>query len=86
MFFGCNSLNYFDLSNFNMVNCDYSLLMFYNISCIKYINLYNFHNYNYISEFFKDKNELYVCQKDNIITNPNVYNCCNFNFEINKCD
>ena len=86
MFFGCNSLNYLDLSNFNMVNCDSSLLMFYNISSIKYINLYNFHNYKYISEFFKDKNKLYVCQKDNIITNPNVYNCCNFNFEINKCD
>jgi hypothetical protein len=60
---------------------------FSNISSIKYINLYNFTNDRIISNIFNDEdNHLYVCQKEKIINNPNVYNCCNSNFKAYECN
>ena len=59
---------------------------FSNISNIKYINLYNFTNDRIISDIFNSNaNQIYVCQKENIIYNPNAYNCCDSNFKVYEC-
>ena len=87
MFYGCISLISIDLSNFNMSICYSYNNFFSNISSIKFINLYNFTNDRIISNIFNDEdNHLYVCQKEKIINNPNVYNCCNSNFKAYKCN
>ena len=86
IFYECNSLNYLDLSNFNMINCDYYNNIFTNISNIKYINLHNFKNDKIISEIFEKGDNLFVCQKEKIIKNPRAYNCCNYIFEAHKCN
>ena len=87
MFYGCSSLRVIDLSNFDMKECTSYDDIFSNIDNIRYINLYNFKNDKIISQIFKyAKNLFFVCQKDNIITNPNAYNCCDYNYETDKCD
>ena len=87
MFYGCSSLRTIDLSNFDMKSCTSYYDIFSSIDNIKYINLYNFKNDKIISQIFDEaKNIFFVCQKDNIITNPNAYNCCDYNFEADKCD
>ena len=86
MFYGCSSLESIDLSNFDMINCYLYNYMFSNIDRIKYINLYNFKNDKIISNTFNQvDNIIFVCQKDNIIDNIKVYNCCNSNFEVYNC-
>ena len=86
MFYECSSLESIDLSNFDMINCNSYTLMFSNIDRIKYINLYNVKNDKIISNTFKKVNNIiFVCQKDNIINNRNIYNCCNSNFEVYNC-
>ena len=87
MFYGCSSLRALDLSNFDMNSCTSYDNIFSSISNIRYINLYNFKNDKIMSHIFSEKNNsLFVCQKDNIIKNPNAYNCCDFNFEADKCN
>ena len=87
MFYGCSSLRTIDLSNFDMRSCTSYNDIFSSIDNIKYINLYNFKNDKIISQIFDEaKNIFFVCQKENIITNPNAYNCCDYNFEADKCD
>ena len=86
MFNGCYSLIYLDISNFDMGNCDSFNNTFSNISSIKYINLFNFSNDKIIVETFNNVDNLSVCQKENIITNPNIYNCCNYNIETGECN
>ena len=86
MFYGCSSLESLDLSNFDMINCNSYFRMFSNIDRIKYINLYNVKNDKIISNTFNQvDNIIFVCQKDNIIDNIKVYNCCNSNFEVYNC-
>ena len=86
MFYECSSLKSIDLSNFDMLSCDSFGNMFSNISSLKFINLYNFKNDKTFSNIFNNtNNSLFVCQKDNIIINPNIYNCCNSNFEPYDC-
>ena len=87
MFYGCSSLRVIDLSNFDMKECTSYDDIISNIDNIRYINLYNFKNDKIISQIFKyAKNIFFVCQKDDIITNPNAYNCCDYNYETDKCD
>ena len=86
MFYKCDSLKFLDISNFNMINCFLYDEMFSNIDSIKFINLYNFKNDKIISKNFSKKADLFVCQKNNIIINANIYNCCNYNFETNECN
>ena len=87
MFYGCSSLRTIDLSNFDMKTCTSYDDIFSSIDNIKYINLYNFKNDKIISQIFNEaKNIFFVCQKDNIIINPNAYNCCDFNFETEECN
>ena len=42
MFFGCSSLKYFDLSNFNTQNVENMCSMFFGCSSLVSLNLYNF--------------------------------------------
>ena len=87
MFYGCDSLRAIDLSNFDMKECTSYDDIFSNIDNIRYINLYNFKNDKIMSQIFKDaKNLFFVCQKYYIIINPHAYNCCDFNYETDKCD
>ena len=86
MFYKCDSLLYLDISNFDMTNTSsYDNMISLNNN-IKYINLYEFKNDKILSEIFKNKKSFYVCQKELIITNPNAFNCCDFNFETDDCD
>ena len=86
MFYNCSSLISIDLSNFNMINCYSYDNMFSNISSIRYINIHNLKNDKIISQTFNKVNHpIFVCQKDLIIDNPEVYNCCNFNLETFEC-
>ena len=86
MFYNCSSLISIDLSNFNMINCSSYDNMFSNISSIRYINIHNLKNDKIISQTFNKVNHpIFVCQKDLIIDNPEVYNCCNFNLETFEC-
>ena len=62
-----------------MINCDEYDNMFTNIDSIKYINIYNLKNDKIISQIFNEKDEIFVCQKNNIIINHKAYNCCNCN-------
>ena len=87
MFYQCDSLNFLDISNFNMINCYSYDNLFSNINNIRYINLYNFQNDKILSQVFsRTNNDLYVCQKDNIITNSRAYNCCDYNFVYDVCN
>ena len=82
MFYGCDSLKVLDISSFNLSKCNSFNNMFSNIDTLKFINLYNvIDSNNILSNIFSQANEPFVCQKNNIITNPNIYNCCNCNFE-----
>ena len=86
IFYGCNSLVSIDLSNFDMINCDSYENMFSDIRSIKYFNLYQFKNDKIISRIFNSiNNNIFICQKYNIISNPNIYNCCNSDFEPYDC-
>ena len=87
LFYECDSLNILDISNFDMSNCDTYSFMFSNIDNIKYINLYNFKGDKIILQNFEGiDNTLYVCQKDNILISQQIYNCCDYNFDDNKCN
>ena len=85
MFYGCNSLNILDLSNFDMSICNSYNDIFSYIDNIIYINLYNFQNDKVMSAIFNYAENLIICQKDKIVTNPNIYNCCDYNYITNKC-
>ena len=67
-----NSLNILDLSNFDMANCDSHYDIFSNIDNIIYINLFNLQNDKVMSTIFNDADNLIICQKNKIITNPNI--------------
>ena len=88
MFDNCTSLKLLDISNFNFTNNDVTD-MFRNINNLKYVDLSNVtDDGKYISQsHLNEIDELFVCQKKNIIPNPNVYNiCCDYNIELDKCD
>ena len=86
MFYECYSLKGLDIFNFNMINCISYYYMFGNYKNIRYINLYNFRNDKIISRYFNAIDNLSVCQSNNIITNPNINFCCDYNFESNICN
>ena len=87
MFYGCSSLEVIDISNFDMTNCVSFNYMFLSADNLEYINLYNFkYSNNDISLLLNGIDTLrFVCQKDDIITNNYIYNCCDFNLETKQC-
>ena len=87
MFLGCDSLKFLIIPDFNMINCGSYDNMFSNINNIRFINLSDSSNDKILSTYFTEiNNDIYVCQKDNIISNPKLNICSNYNFTIDKCD
>ena len=85
LFSQCNSLAWLYIPNFDMNSCENFENMFNEIRNIQYINLYNFKNDKMVGEYFNQSNNLTVCQSENIITNANAFNCCNYDFETKRC-
>ena len=87
MFSGCDSLNFIDISNFDMTNCNSYSNMFSLNNNLKFINLYNtIDTNNILSDIFSGISNLYICIKSNNIINSNIYNCCDYNYESNECN
>ena len=86
LFYDCSSLDFIDISNFDMKNCNSFNNIFTNLYNIKYINIRNLQNHKNIFESLKLNKSLYICQKESIIENPFVINCCDYNFKNNECD
>ena len=89
MFKGCSNLIYLDINNCVEPSSSISS-MFDNVNNLKYINIYNVSsNGNLaiaISNELNNKDNLIVCQKNRIITNPlATFVCCHFNITISKC-
>ena len=64
--------------------------MFDNVNKLEYINIYNVSsNGNLATAISNELNiidNLFVCQKNGIITNPlDTFVCCDFNITISKC-
>ena len=80
IFYGCTSLEYLDISNFNPAQLKSNDNMFNGMNNIKYINIYNIQNEKLkqaIKSNFNTKNELVICQSENILNNINaIYACC----------
>ena len=90
IFGGCTSLEYLDISNFNPDQLESNDYMFDGMNNIKYINIYNIQNGKLkqaINSNFNTKNELVICQSENILNNINaIYACCDFTKSPLKCD
>ena len=87
IFYGCENLAYIDISHFNMEKCEFYDNMFSSINTIKFINLFYLNNDKTISQVFrKTKKIIFICQSEEIITNPKAYNCCEFNFNLDECE
>jgi len=80
IFCRCESLMSLDLSNFDTPKLTNRDKMFYGLSSIKYINIYNITNNRIIQEIQwsedLNKDDISVCQKKRIITNPNANYIC----------
>ena len=83
IFNNLNSLKILDISNFNMEKVNKYNNMFYNLTKLRYINIYSVKNgKNIINNFFKNNENLIVCQNEKIISNPNsIYKCSNYDIE-----
>ena len=90
IFEGCTSLEYLDISNFKPAQLKMYANMFNGMNNIKYINIYNIQNEELkkeINSTFNTKNELVICQSENILNNINaIYACCDFTKSPLKCD
>ena len=87
MFYGDDSLTNLNIPKFNLINCQSYDNIFSNIDNIRYINLYNVKNDKIISEIFNEaKNPIFVCQSDELITNPKATYCCDYNIITNECN
>ena len=80
MFNGCEDLVYLDISNFNFDLLESTENMFHGLSSIKYINIYNITNNKMITEIQSsqelNKDDITVCQKNQIITNSHATYFC----------
>jgi len=89
MFKGCSNLKYLDINNCDDSSSSISS-MFDNVYSLEYINIYNItSNGNLARVISNELNSivnLFVCQKNGIITNPqDTYVCCDYNITISKC-
>ena len=78
----CTALEYLDISNFNFDSLEDPDFVFSNHQSIKYINIYNITNEALINEIKNEeslnKDDITVCQKEQIISNPKAtYTCYN---------
>ena len=92
IFKGCSNLKFLDISNCDNLLTSLSSSMFNNdISNLEYINIYNVILSGNLAAALKNelnnKDNLIVCQKNQIITNDNaIYACCNYNNDNSKCE
>jgi surface protein len=89
MFKGCRSLKYLDINNCND-SPSFISSMFENVNNLQYINIYNISSNGNLARIISTElnniDNLFVCQKNGIITNPqDTYVCCDFNITISKC-
>ena len=85
----CTSLQFLNISYFNMEKVQSAENMFLKMKNLLFINLYNVkETKEYINKsLLNELNNLTVCQKESLITNPNAtYNCCIYNYEIDECE
>ena len=91
-FTNCYSLEYLDISNFDFDYLKYPERTFNGLDEIKYISIGITNNNEKIIRSLQDseindKDQLIICQKQNIIQNPNaIYACCDFTKNQSKCD
>ena len=89
MFNGCSQLKLIDLYNTKMDKIITAYNLFKNNDNLKYINLLKVRDsYTNITESeINKKDDLIVCQNDNIIINTNaIYKCCYFHTENDVCE
>ena len=89
MFYGCTSLNILEITNFNMEKLKENKNMFEGLDNLLYINIYDVKNtyLNITNSVLNKKDNLTVCQKENLITNKNIIReCCFIDKETNECD
>ena len=89
MFYQCVVLQYLDISHFNFKSISSFDYVFTSTNSLKYLNLLHVpkaHSRLANTEL-NVKENLTVCQSENIITNNKAnYECCYYNYETNKCD
>ena len=81
LFYNCVSLEVLDISNFNMAQTTNAENMFFGLNSLIFINLYNTQDDDKItaSSLNRDTERIfYICQENDIITNPNSINCCSY--------
>ena len=83
MFYNCTSLEFIDISNFNLSQTTSTNQMFIDLKNLKFIDLYNTQDNGFLlSNALNTDNTIkkifFVCQKTNIITHPKAFNCCNY--------
>ena len=88
IFFGCTNLKMINLNDFNMHKIITAFNMFKGLDNLRYISLYGTNNsfLNITETNVNKKDNLYVCQNDEIITNPKAHYCCNYNFITDQCE
>ena len=89
MFYGCKQLKVIDLYGINMKKVITAFNIFKNNGNLKYINLLNVKDsyINITESMINRKDDLIVCQNDNIIINTKAtYKCCYYNTENGKCE
>ena len=81
LFYNCVSLEVLDISNFNMIQTTNVQNMFYGLNNLKFINLYHTKDDGKITASNLNthiERLFFICQEDDIITNSNSINCCDY--------
>ena len=89
MFYGCSNLEVIDLYGLNLDKIITAHNMFKNNDNMKYIDLLKLENsyLNFTESELNKKDDLTICQRDDIIINTNAkYNCCYFDINTGKCE
>ena len=78
MFYGCKSLKYLDISNFYIHYSTNLQIIFNNLNSLEIINLFNVQNGELLDKEIEElKDNISVCQKEDIISEDKATNICN---------
>ena len=88
MFYECSNLKIIDLSGLKFDKIITSHNMFKDNDNIKYIDLLEVKNsfLNITNSNLNRKDDLTICQNEDIITNIKAMYCCDYNIELYKCE
>ena len=81
MFYNCASLKLLDISSFTISSTTSTTQMFTGLQNLNFINLYNTEDTGgkiTSSELNTLEKDFFVCQQNNIITNPKATECCDY--------